>query len=85
MSIWTSMKRYFKKHPIVLAICIICIIIHTLINLTPPLIMKYFVDNGLVKGNKDVFLICAVLYFGSYIVMHIFNFGKNICTAIISQ
>lgn len=85
MGVWKSIKRYFKKHPFVLLLCIISIILFTLLTLTPPQIMRYFIDKGIKNSNEELMLKLAILYFGSYIVMNIFNFGRLALLSVISQ
>lgn len=85
MGVWKSMKRYFRHHPFVLILCIISILIFTLLSLTPPMIMRYFIDYALDKKDRDLILVLALMYFGSYIVMNIFNFARYALLAVISQ
>ena len=85
MGVWKSMKRYFRHHPFVLILCIISILIFTLLSLTPPMIMRYFIDYALDKKDRDLILMLALMYFGSYIVMNIFNFARYELLAVISQ
>ncbi|MGM9971530.1 MAG: ABC transporter ATP-binding protein [Anaeroplasmataceae bacterium] len=85
MSVWSSIKRYFKHHPFILILCLICIVLFTLLSLVPPQILKLFIDEGLVSKDKSLMLQMAILYFLTFLVMNIFNFGKGVLTAIISQ
>ena len=80
-----AIKRYFKSHPFVIMLCVICIILFTLLSLTPPIILKMIVDDALPKSDKELILKLAILYFLSYIVMNIFNFGKTALSVVISQ
>ena len=82
---WISVKRYFKHHPFVIFLCLLSIVIFTLLSLTPPIILKMFVDDALPKNDKSLILKFAILYALSYIVMNIFNFGRNALSVVISQ
>ena len=85
MSVKASIGRYFKKHPFIILLCLVCIGLFTLFSLAPPQILKYFVDEGILKKDKDIILITTVLYFSSFVIMNVFNFGRTFLTVVISQ
>ena len=85
MSFKKSLLRYFKKHKMVTLICLLSIICFTILTLTPPWILKYFIDEIIYTGDKHKILLLGLMYMGSYFVMNIFNTMKQVLLVVISQ
>lgn len=85
MSVVKCIGLFFWKHKITFVMTLVVISGSTLAALIPPQILKYLVDEVLTKTRKDLLLTVALLYTGSYLLLGLFEFAKQVILVGLSQ
>ncbi|MEG0857546.1 MAG: ABC transporter ATP-binding protein [Terrisporobacter sp.] len=77
--------QVFNKFKALTFLLVFIIIGAILLSLATPQILKYIIDDYLSLGKENELLIPALLYFGSLILVGIFNFAKEGLITVFGQ
>ena len=85
MSVGKTIKKYFLHHPFKIFLVIGVIILVTILALLPAQILKYIIDEVILKKELNIILKVSSLYFLSYFLVGIITFFKDFLMLKTSQ